>query len=121
MNESNTGPKFARLLLIVIGVIVYVVIDFDLWHHSPSIFVIIGMVAFVAIIMIASSRLRRSSREISIPEPTTEFPRRRDDFPRRTESRSSERMRLSDVSCPDCGYENPSDAQFCIGCGRRLG
>ncbi|MFX1487036.1 MAG: zinc-ribbon domain-containing protein [Promethearchaeota archaeon] len=24
------------------------------------------------------------------------------------------------VSCPDCGYENPGDADFCIRCGRDL-
>ncbi|MFX1351998.1 MAG: zinc ribbon domain-containing protein [Promethearchaeota archaeon] len=120
MNESNSGSKFVRLLFIVIGVIVYMAIDFDLLYYSPSVFVIIGIVVFAAVIMIASSRLRRSSRETSIPEPTTEFPRRRDDFPRKIESRSSERIRPSDVLCSECGFENPSDAQFCIGCGRRL-
>jgi len=120
LNESNTGPKFARLLFIVIGIIVYMVVDFDLVYDFPYIAVIICVVAFVAVGMIALSKLKSSSRETVIPEPTTEFPHRRDDFPRETKPRSSERIRLSDVVCPDCGYENPSDAQFCIGCGRRL-
>lgn len=24
------------------------------------------------------------------------------------------------LSCPDCGYTNPGDAEFCIKCGRDL-
>lgn len=121
MNESNTGPKFARLLFIVVGIIIYIVVDFDLVYNLPYVAIIIGVVAFVAVGMIASSRLKSSSRETVFSEPTTEFPRPRDDFPRKTEPRSSKRTRLSDVVCSECGYENPSDAEFCIGCGRRLG
>ena len=120
MNESNTGPRLARLLFIVVGIIISTVVNFDLVFDFPYIAVIIGVVAFMVVAVLAMSRLKSSSRRPVIREPRTELPHRRKNFPRETKPRSGERMRLSDVVCLECRYENPSDAQFCIGCGREL-
>ncbi|MFX1486960.1 MAG: zinc ribbon domain-containing protein [Promethearchaeota archaeon] len=118
MNGSSTRSKFARLFFSVIVILIYLVVNFDLLYSS-SLIVFLGITVFLAVFAIILPRLKSSSREAVIPEPT-ESPRSREDLPRETEPRSSEGIQSFDVVCPDCGYENPSDAQFCIGCGRRL-
>lgn len=88
------------------------------------IFIIAGVGVGVTIGMVVLLRATRSRRETPVTEPITEpavGPISEEGTPAETQKdKPPKGVLVSELICTYCGHGNPSDAEFCIRCGRRL-
>ncbi|MFX0097233.1 MAG: zinc-ribbon domain-containing protein [Candidatus Hodarchaeota archaeon] len=80
----------------------------------PLTFLVVFVLIGVATWGIYKSSSRLAEVDEPIDDPTTGPAYYEETTPKDVESKTPA------FSCPDCGYENPMDADFCIGCGRDL-
>ncbi|MFX1487035.1 MAG: zinc ribbon domain-containing protein [Promethearchaeota archaeon] len=116
MSDSELGARIALRVLLTLALVSLVVLALGL---AGLPWFIIGGIAMVAILVLAASYRFQFSVE-PIIEPTTGSTLEEEDTLEESKIETTDQLVPSEISCSKCGYKNPSDAQFCIRCGRDL-
>ncbi|MFX1352103.1 MAG: zinc-ribbon domain-containing protein [Promethearchaeota archaeon] len=116
MSGSDLEARIAKRVLVTLALLLWVVLVLGL-VGLPS-FIIGGIVMVVILALVASYRFQFSVEPII--EPTTEPTLEEGDTLEESKIETTDQLVPSEIPCSRCGYKNPSDAQFCIRCGRNL-